>query len=334
MKRIIQSLQSLAPEAVLSLYELDATMLGEAEVLYFHNGTNGVNENIVWQGNTYSPLPIIVTGFEFTGEGSPPRPSLNIANVGGWLSIMVHEYSDLVGAKLTRRRTLARYLDGHESAGNVELPPDVFFINRKVQQTENAIEFELTSSLDLDGVEFPRRLVITTCAWRYYRGEGCGYAPVMFLSEEDGSLVTEVKDYAGRWNSQTSYRSGSSVFYASSTDGLYLANADTVAGETPGVSAKWDLKQRRRGEWSAVVADYENGDLVTFPFGPVQATAIARPYGSVVPTGEKPLGSKQWRIDQCDRSMTACKTRFDPQRNGKSLPFGGFPGTVNLPEGY
>ena len=101
---------TLAPGAIVTLYELDATAQGGA-ISRFHAGTNGLRQAVVWQGNTYNPFPIEVTGFEFSGKGQIPRPVVRVANVNGLMGALVRDYQDLIGAKLTRKRTMVRFLD-------------------------------------------------------------------------------------------------------------------------------------------------------------------------------------------------------------------------------
>lgn len=96
--------------SVVELFELDATALGGA-ISRFHAGTNEYKNTVVWQGQSYLPWPIKVEGFEWSGEGSPPRPKMAISNQGGIISALVVNYQDLVGAKLTRKKTLVKYLD-------------------------------------------------------------------------------------------------------------------------------------------------------------------------------------------------------------------------------
>lgn len=57
-----------------------------------------------------------------------------------------------------------------------EYPVETWFITRKANESPAAIEFELGSPLDLQGVKLPRRQVVAgTCLWAYRSGE-CGYA--------------------------------------------------------------------------------------------------------------------------------------------------------------
>jgi phage-related protein len=105
---ILGDLQKQNGGAWVELYELDATAQG-GSVLYFHAGTNGLSTSVVWQGNTYAPFPINASGFEISGQ-QMPRPKLAVANVSGAITALL-QTSDLLGAKVTRRRTMVKYLD-------------------------------------------------------------------------------------------------------------------------------------------------------------------------------------------------------------------------------
>ncbi len=104
-------IQSLSPGAIIELFEIDATNFVGGTVSYFHAGTNAIRKPIVWRGITYSPLPIDASGFDINTKGTLPRPKLKVANVGGLFSALAAENDDLVGCKITRRRTMAKYLD-------------------------------------------------------------------------------------------------------------------------------------------------------------------------------------------------------------------------------
>jgi phage-related protein len=107
---IRSDIQLLATTAVVELFELDLTNLGDI-VYRFHAGVNGLGNDIVWQGNTYSRFPIEAEGFEKTSTGVLPRPKLKAANITGIISAMAFNFQDLVGGKIIRKRTFAKYLD-------------------------------------------------------------------------------------------------------------------------------------------------------------------------------------------------------------------------------
>lgn len=183
---IPELLQGLDIGAVIEMFELDLTVIGGTDHLYFHAGTNNLNQPIVWQGITYQPFPVQAEGFETTTRGTLPRPTLSVANVTGIISAAVLELDDLVGAKVIRRRTFAMYLDGQPTADPGQfLPDDVFFVERKISETKAVVQFELASAMDLEGVRLPFRVIaINACSWKY-RGAGCGYAGTNYFDVND-----------------------------------------------------------------------------------------------------------------------------------------------------
>lgn len=110
--KITSEIQKLSPNAVIELFELDLTEIDVAAgKYYFHAGTNGLQQNIQWQGQVYTAYPIKASGFEFTTNGQLPRPKLFVSNLFGTITSILLAYKDMLGAKITRRRTLAKYLD-------------------------------------------------------------------------------------------------------------------------------------------------------------------------------------------------------------------------------
>lgn len=107
---ITSQIQKLSPSSVIELYELDLTDLG-GDIYYFHSGTNGLTQNIKWQGIEYTAIPIKTSGFEYSTNGQHPRPRLFVSNAFGTITSILLVYSDLIGAKVTRKRTLAKYID-------------------------------------------------------------------------------------------------------------------------------------------------------------------------------------------------------------------------------
>jgi len=116
----VSALQEINPGAVIELFtlELNQTLHGSNTIYRFHNGANlNANGEVVWAGNSYQRFPIQCEGFEFTGTGTLPRPTISVSNILGTLTTIMQDVNqttvgnDLNGAKLTRIRTLARFLD-------------------------------------------------------------------------------------------------------------------------------------------------------------------------------------------------------------------------------
>ena len=196
---VASEIQKLDPSAMIELYELDTTDLG-GDVFKFHNGTNKLTQNIVWQGEEYVRFPIQVEGFEISGQGQFPRPTISVSNVLSAITAILVQYKDLNGAKFTRKRTFAKYLDAINFPGNVNptedpgvyLPDDIYWVDRKAKEDRDSVQFELSSAADLQGVNVPARTVIKSlCPW-IYRGSDCGYTGIPLYDENDDELPMPV----------------------------------------------------------------------------------------------------------------------------------------------
>lgn len=212
---ITSEIQKVAPSSIIELFQLDATPFG-GEIYYFHAGTNNLMANIVWQGITYNAFPVQITGFEFTGKGQLPRPTMSVANVTSIISTLVMAYDDLLGAKVTRLRTMAKYLDAVNFDGGVnpnadstaEFPRDIYYIERKVSESKTVVDFELAASFDVQGVKLPRRQIIQNiCPWKYRSAE-CSYAGTAYFDKDDVSVGSLSLDVCGKRLSSCEARYG------------------------------------------------------------------------------------------------------------------------------
>lgn len=210
----ISDLQLLSPTAMIELFVLDMS-ISSGPLVYFHAGTNELNNSVVWQGVTYSPFPIEVVGFEYSGQGKLPRPTIRVANVTNIISAYIKTYDDLLGCKVTRKRTLAKYLDAVNFSGgnptadtNQSFMDDVFFIDRKSLENKIMVEFELSVAFDVQGVQLPRRQIIqNVCPWKY-KGAECGYVPGPMFKADDTSTTFVAQDVCGKRLSSCKLRFG------------------------------------------------------------------------------------------------------------------------------
>jgi lambda family phage minor tail protein L len=197
---IAADLQSLTPGSRIEFYVLDLAGIGDT-IYYFVPASNEFSAPVVWQGVSYTPWPIEAEGFDLTARGSLPRPKIRAANLGGLLSALCLQFGDCVGAKVTRKRTLTKYLDAENFvAGNPGadptqyFPDDVYIVDQKTVETRDVVEWELASVFDLAGVMLPRRQIIqNTCLWTY-KGADCGYIPNPALYGQDvpGGIFNEL----------------------------------------------------------------------------------------------------------------------------------------------
>jgi lambda family phage minor tail protein L len=208
----VSDLQQIAPSAVIELFqlELNAAQHGVNETYYFHAGVNATNSgDIIWNGQAYLAFPIEATEFEYTGTGSLPRPKLRISNIYGTITgIILTLPNGLEGAKVTRIRTLARYIDGVNFPGGTnplgtpdptaEFPREIYYIDRKASENRDLIEFELAAAFDLVGVRAPKRQCVSNvCQWTY-RGAECGYAGNAYFNFNDVPVAAIGQDVCGK----------------------------------------------------------------------------------------------------------------------------------------
>ena len=192
----VSELQKINPSNIVELFQLqlDSAIHGANTTYYFHNGVSENNNgNLIFDSVEYTRMPIEASGFEFNGK-QLPRPKLRISNIlGTFTTILLTLPQGLEGAKVTRIRTLERYIDhinfdigdilleddsellqendslvSQESSDNphgtpdptATFPDEVYFIDRKSTENRDIIEFELAASFDLQGVRLPKRQVL------------------------------------------------------------------------------------------------------------------------------------------------------------------------------
>ncbi|WP_448761944.1 phage minor tail protein L [Acinetobacter tandoii] len=246
--------QKLYVDGLITLYELDASQLG-AGILRFHGhisyqdweciytsigssglmgsdtvgigkvfdvGTNKVwNRNIIWQGQTFEPLPLEVTGLEMRSDGKASAPSLamanNIAGVQNAVSAYCLQFNDFAGAKLKVIRTLAKYLDaenfstGNSTASN-EASEQLWYIEQKTSENSAQVSFELSNPIDFEGQRIPVRQITNMCHWCVmgnYRGEECGYTGAAMFTDKDEPTDNPALDKCGGRLSSCKLRFGS-----------------------------------------------------------------------------------------------------------------------------
>jgi len=176
-------LQKLAPDTLIELFELDLTPFG-GQMQYFHSGVNELGQELVFNGNAYTPWPMQASGFKKSAKGLQGRPKLVMANVTGLITGLANDYQDMIGASITRRVTFRKYLDAVNFPGSVNpnanpeahISVEKYSIERKPSEDDVMVEFELSSPLDLPNVSIPGRVVVTNICRSIYRGGECGYA--------------------------------------------------------------------------------------------------------------------------------------------------------------
>ena len=196
---IESDVQQLTPGSLVELWELNATSIGGG-ILRFQGYQD---DPIVWQGQEYAGWPCEGEGFSRTSN-QQPTPVFRVGNpkneVGEHvITKLCQLFDDLVGARIIRRRTFTKYLDGAPGADPTkEFPPEPWFIERKSGETAEVVEFELSSALDFHGVMLPRRQIIANQCPFQYRGPLCNYTGPAVANELDQPTADPLLDKCGK----------------------------------------------------------------------------------------------------------------------------------------
>ena len=250
---MFEELLKSSPFAIIELFELhlDQAIHGSNEIIRFFNGVVVQTQTgeIIYQGRSYTAIPVEAEGFEYkAGQGGFPRPTLRVGNlfsVVSALMVNVNETTfgnDLTGAKVVRIRTLSRFLDAvnfdndtnpYGTPSGEQMPKEVYFINRKIVETRDVVEFELAAKLDLENIKAPKRQCLANvCQWEYKGGadgtrEGCSWRPdgvindARFYDENDNLLGSAAA-------TSFSYNTGDEILasQASLTAGEFLTSSN------------------------------------------------------------------------------------------------------------
>ncbi|MGN5354325.1 phage minor tail protein L [Ralstonia sp. L16] len=203
--KITADIQLLEPSAEIQLFELDASAL-TGDILRFHGYTQSAS--IWWQGNEYQPWAVEATGFERRGQGQQPTPRLAVGNVEGTIGAACLYTQDMIGAVVRRHRTLKRFLDARnfpegnpEADPNEELPLEQWYVEQRTSETNEVVEFALSSALDFAEVKLPRRQIVPGVCWWLmvsgYRGAECGYTGAAMFDENDNPVTDPGADRCG-----------------------------------------------------------------------------------------------------------------------------------------
>lgn len=219
--------QKLYVDGLITLFELDAralgagilrfhghisyedweriyTSIGSAELIGADTGSIGKvfdsgdekvwQRNIIWQGETFEPMALDVSGLEMRSDGKASAPTLSMANniggIQGAVSAYCLQFGDFAGAKLKVITTLAKYLDaenfstGNPTANPSEKREQIWFIEQKTSENAQQVTFELSNPVDFEGLKIPTRQISNYCNWEY-RSEECGYIGSAMFTEKD-----------------------------------------------------------------------------------------------------------------------------------------------------
>jgi lambda family phage minor tail protein L len=168
-------LTELDQEAGIELLEISGwNLAAPLETLYL-----AASPGVSFDGQAYDSIPFSSSGFDLIGQGTPPAPEIVIANLGQIVSNWLYQCKQtgyrLEGARVKRRFTKRKYLDGQPSAGAAikEDPYHVFYLEQ-VSENRREVSASLIDPFNRQGETLPNRPALRVCPWQY-RWTECGY---------------------------------------------------------------------------------------------------------------------------------------------------------------
>ena len=249
---------------------------------------------IVFDGNTYYGFPIAMDGLEVSNDGAMGRPNLTIANVESLLltestfqnafsstaaeggakpGISNFKLNNLIGKRLTRRRTLEKYLNidpvASATKAAIEFPKATYIIDRIANKTNIMVNIELSVPFDLAGIRVPRREVVGKyCSWIYkgLKESVSGLDLEGTVSVASGNLDTVV----GSGTAFTSsFVKGDQILIA----GKYLRTVETTPTSDTSLTVTSDLPQISTD--GSAATDKEPGPLTYKKYTPKNVGACS-----------------------------------------------------------
>ena len=205
----------LEQDALVEMFELDLSKRGLGTFRFTPSSAQPVH----FDGFEFVPAPIEASGFQWDGVGTMPRPTLRLAAKDLYFLNLVFDADDLIGSPVRRFKTYRKFLDdGSQGNRGLKFPTEHFVIERKNTQTRHLLEFELSTKLDQEGMQLPRKVVLRdTCVhnYRYWDGErlsykqvSCPYAGDTYFEANGDRTYDQKKDACGKRISDCKKRFG------------------------------------------------------------------------------------------------------------------------------
>ena len=358
MQKIADESHELSTDTLITLYEIDiseikknmnlnSSELIEGDILAFHNMEVLRGKKIFFDSKTYFAMPIHMEGFEMTSSGELPRPIMMMTSMKGireleeadpnnyvWkaLKTSIINLDNLTGAKVTRIRTFAKYLDAtNEIIGAAtapdpyaQFPREVYYVDSKTREDKDSLQFELSSFQDIENFKLPGRFVLASRCPFIYRGDGCAYE----FKASTGPDQTKQKEIFGDYTHLPDY-----------APPIATEDDKTISSEISSYNPD-NVTAGSVTEYNPALT-YSVGSVVYIEKNDIKYYFVSKGLSNGQPVGAytPPPNVEYWVADRCSKTIGGCKKRYGSSGsakniqgagktyNNKFLNFGGFPGT-------
>lgn len=331
------------PSTIVNLYEIDLGEIYpvtktysnnqplDLGILRIHNDfnlfniNNDANGRIYWRGNYYYPMPIQVEGFRMSSSGPLATPKLSMSNFSPddsynsfykYIRMQIREFGDLVGAKFTRIKTFLKYLHPINFSGGlnpfnpnannfeIELPKEIYYIDRKNTENKKYLEYGLASVLDVENLYLPGRQILTNNCPFAYRGEGCCY--------EYNSRKTSL--HSGVFGNTDSpevniYLLQTAPPVMTETDQFFIGGIFST-GDQDGRAAADRIKTDigNKGVWVSSTS-YVKGDFVFIEKNLLKYYFVCI-NNHIADLNNAPPNTNFWLADVCSKKLSSCRAHW------------------------
>lgn len=196
---LIDTAAELSPSGRVRLLEVDATEFSgglhrfhyspfphtPAEILAANGDESKLGPKpIVFAGDRYDFWPFQLTEMAMSTDQAA-EPKLDVSNLDGHITALCLQFKDMLNAKVRIIDTYVEYLDaanfaeGNPTADAGAYSYQVFWIDRKNTEDDEAVQWSLSSPADFQGQMLPTRQITSVCEWalrnQYRSGDGCSY---------------------------------------------------------------------------------------------------------------------------------------------------------------
>lgn len=149
--------------SIVTLYQIDTAIYGGG-LIYLTPIVDELRNEVVFNGNTYTPFPIDAQGFQMS-SGKAPRPTVGLSNLQALLVGGINQYRGLQNCPFIRIRVRRSELDDQNPNITTDFVNyDKYYINQMTRQTAVYVEFELITALELaNRQQFPRNQMVNYC---------------------------------------------------------------------------------------------------------------------------------------------------------------------------
>ena len=199
--------QRLDVGTIVELFEIDARGIGGGRHRFVPGPWGG--DAVTYQGQDYTPTPVTLCGLGYAAGGAGPRPTLRVSRRDAAIAGAALGTDAWGGARLTRLRTLSRYLDGETEADpHRHWPAQSWVLDRLVSGGRTGMVWQLAGATDLRARPLPgRQIVRDVCAWRYREHNGtewvytraeCPYNGAHLFDAADNPVTDPAEDACSR----------------------------------------------------------------------------------------------------------------------------------------